>query len=210
MCIRDRTSITPTNGIYQLGDIPAGNISNFTIVADYLQCSLDSISVLIGWDCTDYPISDQQVIQGGLACPTDAVTLFALPQGPALQQAIITEPSGPIAPCSTFDYELEVRNVDNAVVYEPFFELFIPYTSGVEIIPGTEQGCYPCDPNSPVYNYGIFGPTEVIYTPLGIKFIWDLEALVSEFDFPNNMGWPGEAQPDDALILQKFPFEISG
>jgi len=31
--MRGGTTITPTNGIYRLGDIPGGNISNFTIVA---------------------------------------------------------------------------------------------------------------------------------------------------------------------------------
>ncbi|MEO1624982.1 MAG: SdrD B-like domain-containing protein, partial [Bacteroidota bacterium] len=207
---RGSTTFTPTNGIYQLGNIPSGQIYNYTIEANYADCNVDSLIVVAGWDCTGYPISDQQVIQGGLPCPVDELSLFLEPEDPAIQQQILTEPQAPLVPCSDTTYVLEIKNVDRAVIYEPEFELYIPYTSGLELIAGTEQACYPCDPSSPVYNYNLFAPTEIIYTPLGIKYVWNLENLITEFDWNNGVnprGWEGEAQSDESLKRFRIRFD---
>ena len=202
------TLITPNKGIYQLGSRGANSTTTIQLKADYKLCPKDSIRVYVGWDCSGYPASDQQVLQGGLPCPVETLDLYLTPKKPDIQQAIIVAPPAEVLACTSFDYQLEVKNVTDAVLYEPKFELYLPYTSGVEIDPTTALACYPCGATPPAgaFTHALNAPTEVIITPLGVKYIWDLEARIPAFNFALRKGWPGSlsANADSTRIGVKF------
>ncbi len=202
------TLVNPVKGIYQLGSRGANSTTTIQLKADYKLCPKDSIRVYVGWDCSGYPASDQQVLQGGLPCPVETLDLYLTPKKPDIQQAIIVAPPAEVLACTSFDYQLEVKNVTDAVLYEPKFELYLPYTSGVEIDPATALACYPCSstPAAGAFTHALHAPTEVIITPLGVKYIWDLEARIPAFNFAAKKGWPGSlsANADSTRIGVKF------
>jgi len=155
---QEGSTITAVNGIYQLGDMTGGSFTDFTVKADYQFCDADSLMVYVGWDCSGYPTSASQIIAGGLPCAVDTLTLKLIPENPGIQQAVTKEPVGGITPCQTFDYEIEIINTTNAILYEPTFELYIPYTAGIDIDPSSAKACWPCQisPTVPDFNYDLF------------------------------------------------------
>ncbi|MEM8906919.1 MAG: SdrD B-like domain-containing protein, partial [Bacteroidota bacterium] len=203
--------INPSNGVYALGNYSGGQSRNYQVDVSYTACVPDSILLIIGWDCDGIPSSDQQVLQGGLPCPVDTLSLDLSPIQGNLQQQVLTEPPGAIPPCTAFTYEIEVKNVGIPTLYNPVFEIFLPYTSGLEIDPASPEICYPCNASNPVtYNYPTTPPTEIITTPLGIKHIWDLEAIVADFDASasNPTGWLGESQVNEAAKRLRIRFDV--
>ncbi|MEM1323788.1 MAG: SdrD B-like domain-containing protein, partial [Bacteroidota bacterium] len=204
---RGSTTINPTNGVYSLGTIGGNAIVNYNLEASYTSCSYDSLMVLVGWDCDAIPTSDQEALQGGLSCGSDTLFLYMQPRLGSIQQEVIQQPIGPIPACTPFPMEIEITNVGRPTLYEPFFEIFIPYTAGFEIDTSTARACYPCDISSPTYNYPIFNPTQTLYTPQGIKYIWDFEQLITEFDWATLQGMQGQAQADQTLRKLRIMFD---
>jgi len=188
---RGGTTINPTSGIYSLGNFNRNQGINYALDVFYNGCERDSIIAYVGWDCDGVPVSRDQVLQGGLPCPVETLVMYMEPQQGGMQIQVITEPPARIPPCSVFEYEVEIKNVTLAEIYEPYFELFVPYTAGIDIIMDTERACYPCVGGVP-YNDTIFAPTDVIITPLGIKSIWDLETLIDDFNFSTPEGWESD------------------
>jgi len=203
-------AITPVNGIYALGTLSGSSITNYTLDATYSSCGPDSIIALVGWDCDAVPNSVLEASQGGLSCGSDSLILNLVAQDGNLQQEVITEPTGPVGACAAVTYEIEITNVADAVVYQPIHELYIPYTDGMTLVPGTEQACYPCDPSAPTYNYPIFGPTDIIALPQGVKYIWDLETLIPDFDPSTPTGFPGLTGPlNERKLRIRFDAEVT-
>ena len=201
--------ITPVEGIYRLGDLPASSVSQFVVTAGYGSCGADSLEVITGWDCGGYPTSATDVLSGGAPCTSEALTLRMLSQTPGIQQAIVKEPLGRTEPCSDLLYEVELLNTTPAVIYEPIFELYVPYTAGIEVIPGSERAAYPSTvaPGEDQFDTALGAPMETIVTPLGIKYIWDLEALFDEFDADSDKGWGGLAAEDENARRISIQFE---
>lgn len=206
---QEGTVITAQNGIYQLGDIEGGSFTDFIVKAEYRFCDADSLIVYVGWDCAGYPNSASQVLAGGLPCAVDTLVLKLIPEAPGLQQAVTREPAGEITPCETFDYEIEIINTTNAILYEPSFELYVPYTAGIELDPSSAKACWPCQisPDSSDFNYNLFTPTETVISALGIRYVWDLETLIPSFDHSIDQGWPSAISTDTDSTRISISFE---
>ncbi|MFK8104609.1 MAG: SdrD B-like domain-containing protein, partial [Saprospiraceae bacterium] len=206
------TTITPINNVYPLGTMSGFSNTAFTLDADYEEC-YDSLTVLVGWDCDAIPTSDQQAIQGGLSCSSTSTTLYLETEGGSLQQEFLQQPDT-LIPCTPVTYEIEVTNVGIGTIYEPVVELFLPYTDAMQIIEGSELGCYPCDVSSPNYSHALGVPTDIIILPQGIKYIWELDQLISSFDWndgTNPQGWEGfpfSLSPFDPIRKLRLRFDV--
>ncbi|MEL6922598.1 MAG: SdrD B-like domain-containing protein, partial [Bacteroidota bacterium] len=209
---RGATTYSAVNGVWDLGTIGGGTTNSFSLDVNYTGCGFDSLMVLVGWDCDAIPTSDLQALAGGLPCGSDTIYLYIDPASGTLQQAIITEPTAPVDPCTSFDYEILIQNVKSVTLYEPQFEIFIPYSLGLEITPGSEEICYPCNTSSPTYN--ILAPvSDTIYLPQGVKFVWNLEDLVAAFDWDDGVSPTGltglTGSDEDRTIQLKFSSQIN-
>ena len=192
----DGSTVPETNGIYQLGDLALGGSIPFRFDFTYASCFRDSIQVVAGFDCLGYPADRLEILSGGWPCDLDTLTLYAGPLPGKIKQDLIQSPSM-VMPCDVLTYELQVANIDRAILYEPEVSVFLPYSSGMEFIPGTEEACYPCDAGAPIFNFPIFTPTEIIVTTLGIEYVWDLETLIAQI---NMDGFPGL---EDSNVLER-------
>ena len=197
-------SVPQTNGIYELGDLALGGSVDFEIDFTFESCDLDSIQVVAGFDCLGYPVDAQEILSGGWPCDLDTLTLYTNPLSGQIRQDLIQSPSL-VEPCSEMLYELQVANIDRAILYDTEVSVFLPYSSGMEFIMGTEEACYPCDAASPVFNFPIFEPTQIIVTTLGIEYIWDLDSLIALLDAN---GFSGLEDPDVAERVLRLKFSV--
>jgi len=180
-----------------------GNIP-FIIDYTYASCELDSIQVVAGFDCLGYPADRLEILSGGWPCDLDTLTLFTRPLPGRISQDLIQSPSL-VQACDEFTYELQVTNIDRAILYDTEVSVFLPYSSGMEFITGTEEACYPCNASAPNYNFPIFAPTEIVVTTLGIEHIWDIEALIAQMDAN---GFPGLEDPDIIERVLRIQFNV--
>ena len=202
--------IAPVDGLYRLGALTASSINELTVAVDYRNCGADSLLVRSGWDCGGYPSSAAAVLGGEVPCEPLALTLRMTPREPAIQQAIITQPSGDTEPCTDLAYEVELLNITDAVVYEPVFELFAPYTSGVEILGQTARLAYPSSatPSEADFAVPLGDPIRTTVTPLGIRYFWDLDQLLPDFDAGSDRGWGGRDVDDPNANRIRIRFDV--
>ena len=191
--------IAPVDGLYRLGDLRASSVNELIITIDYSACAADSLVALTGWECQGYPASATAVDAGDVVCEPLTLTLRMQPEQPSLQQAIVDQPAGPVDACTELTYEVEIVNSGRAVIYEPTFEVYVPYGGGLEIVAGSERAAYPSpsDPSDADFAIALGAPFEVSVTPLGRRYVWDLEALIPAFDRSDNRGWNGRESDDD-------------
>ncbi len=197
-------AVPETNGIYQLGDLALGGTIPFLFDFTYASCELDSIQVVAGFDCLGYPADRLEILSGGWPCDLDTLTLYTRPLSGKVKQDLIQSPSL-VQPCDELTYELQVTNIDRAILYDTEVSVFLPYSSGMEFIPNTEEACYPCNASAPVYNFPIFTPTEIVVTTLGIEYIWDIESLIAQID---NNGFSGLEDPDIMERVLRIQFDV--
>jgi hypothetical protein len=92
------------NGLFKLDALNAGTTKIITIKARTKACSLDSIKLVMGWNCDDYPDSTKDY-----KCPTNEITLYAEPKQPGIQVKEIAAPDS-LYLCDTAKYTLEISN----------------------------------------------------------------------------------------------------
>ena len=205
----DGALVTPVNGIYLLGELAASRIRQLRVVADYASCELDSLVAYAGWDCSGYPASAADVVAGAIACAPETLTLTSRPQRAELQQIVRSQPVGPSTPCSNLAYEVQLANVANAVVYEPYFVITGPSSEGIDLIASTGFIAYPATSNpAPAdYVYPIGSPDRVESGPEGPRYLWDLDRILPQFDKATGQGWEGQLTSDSLRRRIALTFE---
>lgn len=105
------------NGLYELGNIAASTSAIFEITATQNSCVKDSLMVLVGWDCSDYP-SDI----ASYACTLDTAFLKVINPASALQVAVLRDTTSAtvdsIDMCTPITYEMEFTSSQSSVVMD--------------------------------------------------------------------------------------------
>jgi len=177
--------IPSNNNFYDIGSIAGPSENDFTISADYLTCSRDSILVLLGWDCSENPqnIEDYN-------CDLDSIYLYITPALPAFNLAILKpDQEQEYELCSTIPFEFQYRNVGNSYAYDLNAAIFLPQAAA-NIDPGSLEIEYPCGSGYTPWS----GNTPVgSQVPLGT--LWFLD-ITSQSLANNQINTIGES-PDD-------------
>jgi len=181
-------SISSSNNFYDLGIVAGASERNFTIEADYLTCSRDSVLVLLGWDCSDHPENIEDY-----SCDLDSLYLYVQPSLPAFNLAILKpEQEQEYELCSTIPFEFQYRNVGSAFAYNLNAAIFLPQASAA-IDPGSLEIEYPCESG---YTPWTGGNPIGIQVPLGTLWFLDITA---QSITNNQIGPIGEA-PDNGWV----------
>lgn len=184
--IGNSSTLTPVNGIYQVGDILADSIRTFGLLADYSNCSLDSIRVLVGWDCPAYPSS-----LAAANCVSDSKFLIVDPQ-PADMQATLSMASGPFDICDSIPVEINVISSQTASINDILINVLLPLTGGLDFAPGSAEFSYPSS--------GTFAPI-ADPTIAGTFLTFDIDSISALIE-ANDL--PGSVQPDSNSFTLRF------
>lgn len=131
------STITPVNGIYQLGNLATGSNTYFRTTVSYANCIKDTLNLIYGYSCFGYPAS-----VAGAFCSYSAQQLYIIPQPAQLQLQITSQPVNPQTLCVDTSYTLQMTSVQPGSVYNPVFNVVLP-TNGFSITAGSSQVEYP-------------------------------------------------------------------
>lgn len=130
-------AITSVGGIYQLGTLPFNSTRSYQITATYGNCNLDSLRVLIGWDCNGYPSS-----LAANPCIATSAKLEVQPAPTALQATLTATPAT-IGICDSFTVEAVVVATQPGDVLNIGLQVSLPLTNGLSYLPGSSSLLYP-------------------------------------------------------------------
>ncbi|MBW3518360.1 gliding motility-associated C-terminal domain-containing protein [Flavobacterium sp. NKUCC04_CG] len=65
-------AIVPTGDVYQLGDFAASTTNFYLVKANLINCSVESLTIPIGYSCTAYPVN----VNSGVCVVTDKVLTY--------------------------------------------------------------------------------------------------------------------------------------
>ena len=189
----DGAEVAPTSGVYRLGDVPTRARREFVLSADYSSCGLDSVVAYTGWECDGYPPDLEAVLNSPDVCQSDRITLYVDPADAQIQQAVVRQPLAPTEACTEQVFEVGLINAAPSEIFEPVLEVYLPFDRGVEIVPGSPVASYPAPrvPADTDFDIALGDPVETTVTPIGIRYVWDLDALIDDFDAAAARGWPG-------------------
>lgn len=160
--VRD-TLIRPVNGVYRAGSLPGNGVRRFKVRAVYTSCSKDSLTLLAGWNCLEYPKD-----LSSYRCTPNQTTLYLEPQNTRLQLTLFDSAS--IAPlCADVPYRILLENVQGTNTFNTRVQVTLPV--GMEVVSGTVKLQYPRY-SSPV---SLPAPTLVS----GTTYEWNLDKLNS-------------------------------
>lgn len=129
------TVFTPTNGIFQLGNLPQQGVQNLRIQSTNTSCESQRLIIMYGWDCQPY------TMPGTPSCGMDSLEILLRPRQPEIELELIGLPAN-IPLCDTSDYfVLEISNADLGYAYKPFVNIELP--PGFQFLPGSCQMAYP-------------------------------------------------------------------
>lgn len=178
--------ITPTNGIYQVGDILADSIRSFQVNATYSNCDIDSIQILTGWNCPGYPVN-----LASAACVNASNFVLIEPQ-PAAMQATLNLPAGPFDICDSIPIEINVISSQTASINDILVNILLPLTGGLDYAPGSAEFSYPS-------SGGFTSIPDPTVTGTVVSFNVDsISALIEANDLP------GSIQPDSNSFTIRF------
>jgi gliding motility-associated-like protein len=160
--VRD-TIIRPVNGIYRAGNLPGNGVRRFKVRAVYSSCTKDSLTLLGGWNCLEYPKD-----LTGYRCTPNATKLYLEPQNTRLQLTLFDSAS--IAPlCAEVPYRILLENVQGTNTFNTRVQVTLPL--GMEVVSGSVRLQYPRN-SSPVSL-----PAPVLVS--GTTYEWNLDKLNS-------------------------------
>ncbi|MCC6461365.1 MAG: gliding motility-associated C-terminal domain-containing protein [Saprospiraceae bacterium] len=129
------TTITPANGIFQLGTLPVFGVKNLRLNARNKTCDPQRLLLIYGWDCTPY------LQPSPSTCGRDTLELLFRPLNPEIELDLKQMPTqAPL--CDTSDYIVfEVFNADLGYAYKPFVSIELP--PGFQLVPNSCQLAFP-------------------------------------------------------------------
>ncbi|MEL6866709.1 MAG: FG-GAP-like repeat-containing protein [Bacteroidota bacterium] len=132
-------TISPLNGIYQLGQINKNNTFSYRITADYNQCALDELVVHTGYDCKGYPND-----LASATCGYNDFPLYINPFPGEMQVRIkgLTR----IDPCSPeVDVQIEIASTKLASIGDIEVQVTIPTSQSLLLMTDSTRAEYPLD-----------------------------------------------------------------
>jgi gliding motility-associated-like protein/uncharacterized repeat protein (TIGR01451 family) len=109
----------PANGIVRLGNYNKNTTRTYTIYTQFDQCNPDSIELMVGSDCFEYPDS----ASAGL-CFQEKIKLKYQSASTTLESTL-KGPAGDIDLCSPQRYQVTISNVGQARVYDLGLMLYL-------------------------------------------------------------------------------------
>ncbi|MBI1225305.1 MAG: T9SS type B sorting domain-containing protein [Bacteroidetes bacterium] len=133
-------TISPTDGIYQLGNLPQGWQNDFQLQATINGCAPDEVMLNYGWSCEPFTPSN-------LDTCVNAQAIFTVHPIIGELEMDITSPSpAEFELCDTIPYhEVEIFNAQIGTVTNVVLHLKMP--AGMSILPGSCQIAYPTGTN---------------------------------------------------------------
>ncbi|RYD83676.1 MAG: T9SS type B sorting domain-containing protein [Sphingobacteriales bacterium] len=131
----DGNSFGHDNGIFKLGKLAGGDTKILKVKSTIKSCRRDSIKLIMGWSCADYPDSVK-----GYGCPADTLILFAEPKDPGVQIRLVSAPDS-IYLCDTAKYTLQVTNTKTGFAKESEVDLVL--IPGLKVAKGSSYLEYP-------------------------------------------------------------------
>ncbi len=123
------------NGVYKLATLKGGETKILKLHARIKTCERDSIKLVMGWNCDDYPDSAKQY-----KCKADTLVLYADPKQPGVQVRMVSAPDSMYL-CDTAKYVVEVANTKTGFASESQVDLLLK--PGVKLVKGTSYLEYP-------------------------------------------------------------------
>lgn len=181
--------MTSVGGIYQAGVLLADSSRSFQISSSYSNCSMDSLYVIVGWDCNGYPVNLASAV-----CDPDTFVLYLDPE-PAEVQANLVLPPGPYDICDSILVEVQVASSQLAKVKDLLVGVRLPVGGGLSFVTGTGEMQYPSG--------SAFG---AVPDPVGTPAnrLWVINNINAEIA-ANNL--PGIIQPDSNTFTLRFYLE---
>lgn len=180
--------------LFQLSVIPGRSFSMFRICGSY-QCPdgfpTDSIIVITGWDCPDFP--DSLAV---FACsPDDTATLKYNPEDAELTIDITAASSMNL--CDSLPVTVHIKNTGAGTAYN--LQVKIKTVSGLNIQSGSGQLQYP--------ENSTFVTVKNPDTLSQFIYLWKLDELSDSFDVNANEGLPGSRQQTLDSLSMRFNME---
>ncbi len=128
-------TITPQNGIYQLGTFNIGAFANYQVVATTNSCEVEDLIIDYGWNCDPYLSLNET------PCNTEQFRFTVIsPRGEI--EMNVTSPVTPVDLCDIIPYHtIEIFNAQIGAVFNVNLEAALP--QGLIIVPGSCQLAYP-------------------------------------------------------------------
>lgn len=129
-------TLTPVNGIYQLGDLPKDWMADFQLMADYTNCEMDSLVLTYGWSCEPFTPSNTDT------CSSYTQVFTISPILGELEMDVISPTPQILQLCDTIPYhEVIIFNAQLGTVTDLVLAAELP--TGLFIMPGTCEISYP-------------------------------------------------------------------
>ncbi|HHM21117.1 MAG TPA: hypothetical protein ENJ20_03740, partial [Bacteroidetes bacterium] len=136
--LSDNSTITPSNGFYQLGDFSKNQSGNYRITANFNSCAASALKVYSGYDCEGYPTN-----LGNFTCGYNEYALYVSPQ-PSELQLKTTNNFDAQNPCSsTVSMEVELLSAKLGAVKNIEVDVKIPASQSITLVNGSVQKKYP-------------------------------------------------------------------
>lgn len=158
------TNITPSNGLYQLGDLNSMEKWDLSVSGKFDFCGSERLMMIYGWNCDPLGSINQ------FTCTKDTIYLEVQAPGAELEMDI-DSPEGEFKLCEQLPYHtVEIFNADLGNAFELKLRALMP--PGLSIVPGSCQLAYPT--GSTFVN--IADPTD-----LGAgNYLWEISELQSD------------------------------
>ncbi|MCF8244642.1 MAG: gliding motility-associated C-terminal domain-containing protein [Saprospiraceae bacterium] len=129
-------TITPNNGIYQLGNLPQGWQNDFQLQATIGNCQADEVLLTYGWSCEPFTVNNPDT------CTNYQALLTVHPIIGELEMEITSPSPTEFELCDTIPYhEVEVFNAQIGTVTDVVLRAQMP--AGMFIMAGSCQIAYP-------------------------------------------------------------------
>ncbi|MCC7506048.1 MAG: gliding motility-associated C-terminal domain-containing protein [Saprospiraceae bacterium] len=133
------TPVPAVNGIFQIGEVPSGDVRQYRLVARNNSCGEEILLLFYGWNC------DTLTVANDFACQRKNIVLKVQAQ-PAELEIDIVSPAGTAALCDTTDYHVvEVFNALYGAAYNPRLGFQLP--PYLDLAPGSCQIAFPTGAN---------------------------------------------------------------
>lgn len=186
-------TITPDNGIFQLGTFNRNDINNYNISSAINFCGADSLDVYFGWNCE--PLQSFNAF----ACNRDTFQLNVFAPLPELEMTI-TSPLDSVELCDTIPYHtIEVFNADLGSAFDLNLKVLMP--TGMTILSGSSQVSYTSASGNFV---SITDPQDLGNS----NYSWTINDIISAI---NNDGLPGVVNsPQNSFSIRFLGFANCG
>lgn len=140
------------NGIFRLGKIGRNDTKCYRVTGQFVNCPLDSIELISGWNCTAYPIS---VNDAKFECNQSLkLRKLYVASTPAQVQLIITKqpvPNVKLDLCEAWDYEVKFINSKEGRIKDITIDFGIDPDTEVEVIANSAAIKNPSSSSSATY-----------------------------------------------------------